>query len=328
MLTPKVAQRLVEYGVKYVEVSLDSIDPEHHDEFRGMRGAWVKTVEGIRTIARTPGLRCGMAACFTRTTVHQAPDMIEMAIRLGCSTFVHFNFIPVGRGLDLLEEDLTPQQREWLLNILWRYLNEGRIGIMSTAPQFGRACMMFADPNSFVAMAHAGKGKGKQAQVMSKYMGGCGACRCYCSFQPNGKVTPCVYIPHLILGDLRKQSVLEIWNHPLHAILSDRDDRGDHCAVCDFRYFCGGCRARAESYVGDIQAGDPGCVYNMHLWSEILEKKVPRAGLSHVMPVNRERDGADLQTLCSVEAGSGCSGSGMEPKERTADGGNQVVCKT
>jgi len=51
--------------------------------------------------------------------------------------------------------------------------------------------------------------------------------------------------------------------------LSDRDDRGDHCGICDYRHYCGGCRARAVSYTGDIQAGDPGCVYNIHEWEEI-----------------------------------------------------------
>ena len=34
MITPEVAARLVGSGVKYVEVSVDSIRPEEHDDFR------------------------------------------------------------------------------------------------------------------------------------------------------------------------------------------------------------------------------------------------------------------------------------------------------
>lgn len=120
-----------------------------------------------------------------------------------------------------------------------------------------------------MATGHAGSGRGKQTKVLSKYIGGCGAGRCYCSIQPNGRVNPCVYIPSHEVGDLRKSHFLDIWNNSLFDLLSDRDDRGDHCGICDYRHYCGGCRARAVSYTGDIQAGDPGCVYNIHEWEEI-----------------------------------------------------------
>jgi radical SAM protein with 4Fe4S-binding SPASM domain len=107
--------------------------------------------------------------------------------------------------------------------------------------------------------------------VLSRYIGGCGTGRCYCAIQPNGIITPCVYIPGLKVGDLRQQTLAQIWQNPLFATLSDREDRGDHCGVCDYRHYCGGCRARAFAYTGDMQAGDPGCVYNYHQWQEMSE---------------------------------------------------------
>jgi len=276
MLTPEVCQRLAEVGVKYVEVSLDSTDPEAHDAFRGVRGAWRRATEGIRNLARTPGLRAGMATCFTRQNVHTAEDMINLAKDLGCTTFVHFNFIPVGRGQAIAQYDLTPAQRENLLCILNRYLQEGEISVMSTAPQFGRACLLYAPTDGLMATAHAGSGQGKKTQVLAKYLGGCGAGRCYCSIQPNGKVNPCVYMPEHEVGDLRQARLIHIWNNALFAILSDRDDRSDHCGICDFRHYCGGCRARALSYTADIQAGDPGCAYNLHVWEEITTSSEPQ----------------------------------------------------
>ena len=269
LLTKTNVERIAARGVKYVEVSLDSPDSALHDRFRQMPGAWRRSIEGIRNVVAHPGLRCGIATCFTRDTVGHAPEMIDLAISLGAHTFVHFNFIPVGRGKEMVREEMTVAQREWLLRILYKTLNEGKIGVMSTAPQFGRSCIMYGDPEGMVAMGHAGSGKGRQAQVVSKYLGGCGAHRCYCCIQPDGRVNPCVYMPSLALGDLRKSSFAEIWNHPLEAVLSDRDDRGDHCGVCDYRMFCGGCRARAEAYTGDVKAGDPGCIYNRHMWDEI-----------------------------------------------------------
>jgi radical SAM protein with 4Fe4S-binding SPASM domain len=188
---------------------------------------------------------------------------------LGCKTFSHFNFIPVGRGKAIMEEDLRPGQRELLLQRLQEHLLESQITIVSTAPQFGRACITYGPQEGLFATGHAGRGPGKKTMVLSRYIGGCGTGRCYCAIQPNGIITPCVYIPGVKVGDIRRKSFHDIWNNPLFDTLSDRDDRGDHCGVCTYRHYCGGCRARALAYTGDIQAGDPGCIYNQRQWQEL-----------------------------------------------------------
>jgi len=271
LITPETAARLNEAGVKYVEVSIDSIDPEENDAFRGRRGAWQRAVDGIRN-AVAAGIRTGLATCFTRRTVNRADEMVEFAIGLGCKTFSHFNFIPVGRGRQILDQDLTPGQRELLIRKLCRYLEEGRINVISTAPQFGRGCLVYGGLEGVFATGHAGKGEGAKTMVLSRYIGGCGSGRCYCSIQPNGIVTPCVYIPTIAVGDLRKQRLAEIWDCALFELLSDRSRRGDHCPVCDYRAYCGGCRARAFAYTGDITAGDPGCPFNYHEWEELAKQ--------------------------------------------------------
>ncbi len=65
----------------------------------------------------------------------------------------------------------------------------------------------------------------------------------------------------------------------MFATLQNREDLRDHCGVCDYRAYCGGCRARALAYTGDIQAGDPGCVYNYHEWDELVASHGTSTGL-------------------------------------------------
>ncbi|MCZ2078141.1 MAG: radical SAM protein [Bryobacterales bacterium] len=269
LLTKENVARLVEAGVKYVEVSVDSAIPEEHDSFRGQPGAWQRSIEGIRTCVAS-GMRTGMATCLTRCTVAKVDEIVEFAISLGCRTFSHFNFIPVGRGRGIAKADLTPSQREWLMRKLVDHLQDGRINIISTAPQFGHACVAYAPSDGLFATGHAGSGKGAQTMVLAKYVGGCGAGRCYCGIQPNGDVTPCVYIPALKVGNLRRHSFADVWESALFGILSDRSRRQDHCARCTGRAYCGGCRARAFAYLDDIQAGDPGCVQNRGLWDDLV----------------------------------------------------------
>ncbi len=269
LLTRERVRRLIDCGVKYLEVSIDSPQPEEHDRFRGRRGAWERAVEGIRNSVAA-GMRTGLATCLTRHTIERLDEIVRLAKDLGCRTFSHFNFIPVGRGRACADEDLTPEQREHLMRALTAYLQEGEINVISTAPQFGRACVIYGPPDGLFGVGHVGSGGGRKTMVLARYVGGCGAARCYCAIQPTGKVTPCVYIASEIIGDLRRQSLQEVWNNELFRLLSDRDDRGDHCGVCDLRTYCGGCRARALAYTGDITAGDPGCVYNRHEWEEIV----------------------------------------------------------
>jgi len=268
LLTPEMCQRLKDSNVKYVEVSVDSLNPEEHDRFRGQPNAWARTIQGMRNSVAA-GIKTGMACCFTRENVETVDDVVKFAIDLGCKTFAHFNFIPVGRGREMMDMDLTPDQREVLLRKLQHHMEMGKIGVLSTAPQFGRACIVYGPEDGFFAAGHAGRGKGKRAMVLSRYIGGCGAGRCYCAVQPDGTITPCVYMPTVTVGNIREKSFKEIWNNPLFDTLADREDLGDHCGVCDFRHYCGGCRARALSYTGDMQAGDPGCPYNRHEWEEL-----------------------------------------------------------
>lgn len=270
LLTPERAARLKQVGVKYVEVSIDSLDPEQHDAFRGQKGAWARAVQGIRNSVAA-GIRTGLATCFTRRTAHMVDDVVKFAVDLGCQTFSHFNFIPVGRGREIVEADLTPGQREMLMRRLTHHLQQGSINVISTAPQFGRSCVIYGWQDGVFATGHAGRGEGRKTMVLSRYIGGCGAGRCYCSVQPNGTITPCVYMSSEKVGNIRTATLEEIWNNALFHVLSDREDRGDHCGVCDYRNYCGGCRARALAYTGDVTAGDPGCSFNYELWNEVAQ---------------------------------------------------------
>ncbi len=272
LFTPKLAEQLAETGLYYCEVSLDSVDPERHDRFRGIPGAWQRTVDGMKVITSTPGLRLGVAMCVHHDNYDEVERMIEFAQSIGASCFAYFNFIPVGRGKGMVHQDITPQQREKLLVKLNGYIQKGQIGIISTCPQFGRVCLgnspVYAGR---VAASHCGSGSGVKARVIAKYLGGCGAGRTYVCIQPNGNVTPCVYMPDRVMGNLRNHTLQQIVDSsPLWNLLNDRDDRWGHCKECTFRYYCGGCRARADAYYDDPAGPDPGCIFNIDHWDKLV----------------------------------------------------------
>ena len=279
-ITPGLAEQMAEAGVRYVEVSLDSVNPLTHDAFRGATGMWRRAVRGAEIVAATDRLRLGIAMCVHRGNFHEVRDMIELAISLGAGCFAHFNFIPVGRGLTMVQDDITPAQREELLGLLNEYMQSGRIGIISTAPQLGRVCLTHAGglADGRTACSHAGSGSGAKARVVAKYLGGCGAGRTYVCIEPNGDVTPCVYLPHRVMGNLRDRPLTEIFRDGYYDLLNDRTRRDHHCGQCRFADYCGGCRARSDAYFGRLDAGDPGCVFNQAQWDKLVESGVVADG--------------------------------------------------
>ena len=287
-LTPQLTAKLAAAGARYIEISLDSVNPDRHDAFRGVKGMWKRSVEGARNVVATQGLRLGIAMCVHQGNVDEVEEMIAFARRLGASCFAHFNFIPVGRGLKMVHGDITPAQREKLLALLNRTMQEGGIGVISTAPQLGRVCLAGAVSEAQrVSCSHCGSGSGVKARVVAKYLGGCGAGRTYVCVEPNGNVTPCVYLPHRVMGNVREAPLLELYRRSVFwDVLNDRDRRLHHCEVCAFRHYCGGCRARADAYYGQLHAGDPGCLFNDRHWESLVASGVAVPG-----------DGADAESF-------------------------------
>ncbi len=275
-VTEPVAAKLAATGLRYVEISLDSVHADRHDAFRGVSGMWKRAVAGMKNVVATDGLRLGVAMCVHQGNVHEVRDMLEFAIDIGAEAFAHFNFIPVGRGLKMVSGDLTPAQHEQLLELLNDYMQSGRIGVISTAPQFGRVCLARAPVDvGRTACSHAGSGGGVKARVVAKYLGGCGAGRTYICIEPTGDVTPCVYLPHRVMGNVRRRPILDIFRDSVfYDILNDRDHRLHHCEVCSFKNYCGGCRARADAYFGHLHAGDPGCLFNERHWKDLVDTGV------------------------------------------------------
>jgi len=269
LLTEERVKKLVNHGVKYVQISLDSPNPNIHDDFRGARGAWDRTVRGIKNCVQSP-LETTIATTITRHNYEDFEGVIALAQELGVDKVVIYNFIPTGRGKEIVNEDLTPEMREELLQKEYEFLEKG-YEIITTAPQLARVCFSGSECGP-MAMGHFASGRlnGKLRNV-AELIGGCGAGRAYCAIQPNGEVTPCVFLP-LVAGNLREENFLSIWkNSKVLNSLRSREDLKGGCKDCNYRYVCGGCRARGYAYFSDIKAPDTGCISNQQWWEEIAQ---------------------------------------------------------
>ena len=269
MITPDRAAQLKAAGVDYVEISLDGATAASHDALRGIRGCYDRAVRGVQSCTGA-GLFTCVATTVTRDNFADVPRIHALAASLGAQRMMCFNFIPTGRGVGIIDQDLLPRQRDqllqWILDV-----DQSTSGplVLSTALQFARVAVEKETGGVPVVHFHPGMEMNGKTAALAEFIGGCGAGRIYCSIEPDGTVQPCVFMP-VSVGNLRNTSFAVLWhNSPVMLQLRDRDNLEGNCGTCPTRLVCGGCRARAWAYFNDLNAPDPGCVRNQALWDAL-----------------------------------------------------------
>jgi radical SAM protein with 4Fe4S-binding SPASM domain len=277
LLTPENCAKLAAHKCLFVQVSLDGATPESHNKWRGA-AAFEQTVKGIKN-AVAAGLCVGISTTVSKHNLHEVPKIIDLAEKLGCKIFLHYNFIPTGRGKEIARLDISPQEREALLNMLAERNKTSPVTLLSTAPQYSRVCVA----HDQLMMTHFQPLEDKTDKTsqldpnsvafLAEFVGGCGAGRLYCGLEPNGDIEPCVFIP-IKLGNILTDDLREIWqnNETLQRMRSRHEFKGN-CQKCVHRNICGGCRARAYAYHKDVAASDPGCVINSAEWEKLTKAK-------------------------------------------------------
>jgi radical SAM protein with 4Fe4S-binding SPASM domain len=263
LLTKKNVKKIKKAGINYVEISVDGASAKTHDSFRGVSGAFDNAIKGLGNCVEEELCAC-IATTATKNNLKEIPEIIDLAEQIGAERFTYFNFVPTGRGKELFDQDISPEEREELMSYLLSRISKGsKVTILTTAPQLARlAIQCQREGNEMtMSMAHMQTIKvSKRAVSLADFIGGCGAGRLYCSLSPYGDVHPCVFLP-INVGNLKNKKFKEIWlNSKFFNLLRDRSKLKGACGICEFREICGGCRARANAYSSDILSSDPGCI--------------------------------------------------------------------
>lgn len=266
LLTKENVRKIKEAKVNYIDVSIDGASAKTHDDFRGVPGTFEKAVAGLKNCVDADLCVC-IATTVGKNNMVELPAIIDLAEQINAERFTYFNFIPTGRGKAHFDQDLSPQEREKVLRYLLNRMSAGcKTTILATAPQLARVALQCQGSGGtgevVMSMAHMQTVKvTKKAVPLGEFIGGCGAGRLYCSISPQGDVHPCVFLP-VSVGSLKTQQFQDIWfNAPLFKAFRNRANLKGSCGKCDYKFICGGCRARSAAYHdGDMLNGDPGCI--------------------------------------------------------------------
>ncbi len=252
-------------GVSRIAISIDGLE-ETHDSFRGIRGAFAKSLVVLRK-AREVGLPFQINTTVTKDNIYELPEIARLCVELGAEMWDVFFIVPTGRA----KAELMPSPQEFEDVLCWLYDVGKFINVKSSAAvHFRRIEIM--------------RSRGKMPEVSELYWklldrldfgneferrgAKEGMHRAFVTdgrgmffISHTGDIYPSGFL-QISAGNVREQRVEKIYkNSDIFVKLRDPNSLKGKCGICEFRFICGGSRARAYALTGDYLAEEPCCIY-------------------------------------------------------------------
>jgi len=231
------ARELKAVGVRRVQVSLYSADPQIHDAVTKIPGSLERTLRGIHLLQQQ-GLLVKLSCPLMRQNVHAYKGVQALADALGVTYTLDPTITPMLDG-DRSVVDSRVDSSE-LLAVFEDPVFNKRLDPRAAPEQ--------AKPLAAEAPHHAGAGLARAFDNIP-----CSAGQNNVYISPYGDVYPCVQMP-LATGNLRKQSFREIWygSPQMRRVRDSRESMVQICGGCEIKQYCQRCPGLAQMEDGDM----------------------------------------------------------------------------
>ncbi len=219
LMDKKYIGRLIEEGIDYFQITLESSDKKIHNRMVGVKGkvdAWDETVKGIKNAAKSP-IHTITNTTITKHNVKTLSKTVDFIATLGVNAFAMNGIIYSGgaKGGEMaISEEALPEILQEVIDSAER--NDLRF-IWYTPTQYCK----FNPVEMNLGMKQCTAGKFNMC------------------IEPNGDALPCqsYYEP---VGNILEDEWDNIWNHPLLISIRNREYIMDKCRECEELALCGG----------------------------------------------------------------------------------------
>jgi radical SAM protein len=273
LLTRESILRMKEAGLVRLGISLDGSSPEIHDAFRGLPGAWARTIQAIEW-ANEAGVPIQVHTTISRHNAHDLDNLCALFEKLAIVMWNVFFLVPVGRGQ--LGDLLSGDEFEQVFGMIYELSRRVSFQINTTEAMHYRRYLLQHNLEE-MRMAH-GHPHGRPNRGPAQYEAGAPVAdaetrtRGWATRRVNdgkgflfvshtGNVYPSGFLP-IHAGNIRQQPLAKIYrNAPIFKALRDTSRLQGKCGACEYKEICGGSRARAYALTGDPLAQEPCCTY-------------------------------------------------------------------
>jgi radical SAM protein len=268
-LTPATVRDLKHAGLDQMALSLDFPRPDLHDSFRGVPGAFAKTMAAIGW-AHQSRLPLQINTTLCAETAPYLEEMAGLVEDLGVVFWEVFFLVPTGRGSVMT--GLSPGECERLFDVIYGVQKKNAFIVKVTeAPHYRRHVAQRGSPAggrsprppgpdgvSMPDLLTVSEGPGHTVGLAPR---GVNAGNGFLFVSHRGEIYPSGFLP-LSVGNVRTHALATAYREaPLFRRLRDPNSLSGRCGACEYRVICAGSRSRALALTGDPFATDPWCSY-------------------------------------------------------------------
>jgi radical SAM protein len=253
-LTRDLVVRLKDAGLDQIAFSLDFPQAKLHDDFRGVPGAFDRTLQALGW-ARELGIPTQINTCVWDQSTHHLEEMSRLVEGQGIVFWEVFFLVPLGRGM--LLKGLTAARCDEMFEVLRRaHAGKKYILKVTEAPHYRRYLNERQEEERGRVRHQPGEG-----EALGLAHRGVNAGSGFLFVSHLGEIFPSGFLP-VTAGNVRTQRLAEVYREsPLFVSLRDPSRLKGRCGRCPFRRTCGGSRSRAYALTGDWHEEDPWCSY-------------------------------------------------------------------
>jgi radical SAM enzyme (rSAM/lipoprotein system) len=126
-LTAERFNSLLKAGLRSITISLDGLNPETHDWFRGKSGSWEKAIQAIEGVVATGDLMYDIVTCVNKRNIDDLEAIRDLFISKGVKRWRLFTVFPKGRAKDNPLLQLSKQDFIRLMEFIKQTRKEGEI---------------------------------------------------------------------------------------------------------------------------------------------------------------------------------------------------------
>jgi radical SAM protein with 4Fe4S-binding SPASM domain len=236
LVTRERAEMLQRYGVRRVQISVYSSEPEIHDAITKVPGSLARSLAAI-PLLQERGIQVKLACPLMKQNLMAYRGVMALSERLGVPYVLDLTITPMMDGTH------APLEHRVSVDALLPVLQDSNLQSCGTKiiPEDGIAPAIFGSSVS----------SGIESSAYDDLPCSAGHNSCYVS--PYGDVYACVQLP-MAAGNLRKQSFQEIWADApvLDRIRNVRESKLPFCSKCEIRSYCERCPGLAWMEGGDL----------------------------------------------------------------------------
>ena len=265
LITPELASRFAEVGLSYVGVSVDG-KPETHDEFRGMAGAFERSMQGLAN-AQAQGIKVGLRMTLNKLNYREVDDVFALMRERSINRACFYHLVYTGRGSSMMDMDLTHGETRAvvrrIMDLTRSWFDEGGRPEVLTVDNHADA------PFLYLELQKEDPVRAEEVMQLLKWNGGNSTGNGIACVSWDGEVHADQFWRHFSFGNVRERPFSQIWtdvsrtteaSELMYRLKDKRPFVTGRCAACKWLDVCGGnFRVRAEAATGDLWASDPAC---------------------------------------------------------------------